>query len=47
MLINSETGSGKTLAFLLPIMNTLFHYKDKQGVRPGGSKFKMTKNTQD
>ena len=33
MILTSETGSGKTLSYLLPVLNQLFHYKDKLGLK--------------
>jgi superfamily II DNA/RNA helicase len=47
LILTSETGSGKTLSYLLPIMNQLFHYKDKHAKKAKTSKFKLTKETED
>lgn len=44
MILTSETGSGKTLTYLLPILNQLFHYKDKH---PRNPKFRLTKSTEE
>ena len=47
LILTSETGSGKTLAYLMPIMNNLFHYKDKIGNSSKSPKFRLTKETED
>lgn len=46
LILTAETGSGKTLTYLMPIMNQLFHYKDK---RPNlkKPKFHLTKANED
>jgi Rad3-related DNA helicase len=47
MLLTSETGSGKTLAYLLPIMNSLLHYKDKLQKKSGDARIKINKDNED
>ena len=44
--MTSETGSGKTLTYLLPILNQLFHYKDKRPHK-ANPRFRLTKDTED
>jgi superfamily II DNA/RNA helicase len=38
MVITSEAGSGKSLSYLLPIINSLYKYKD---LKPENSHFVM------
>ncbi len=45
LILTSETGSGKTLTYLLPILNQLMHYKDKQ--KAAAPRFKLTKENED
>jgi len=45
--MTAESGSGKTLAYLLPIMNQLFHFKDKTNVAERGLRFRMNKSNEE
>jgi superfamily II DNA/RNA helicase len=46
MILTAETGSGKTLTYLLPVLNQLFHYKDKKhGQSP--PRFRLTKENEE
>ena len=47
MILTAETGSGKTLTYLLPVLNQLFHYKDKKPNLLHLSRFKLTKENED
>ncbi len=47
MILTAETGSGKTLTYLLPVLNQLFHYKDKKPNLLHPSRFKLTKDNED
>lgn len=46
MIIHSENGSGKTLAYLLPVMNDLNHFKDKQVVKELGGQIDTQEDQQ-
>lgn len=45
LVLTSETGSGKTLAYLLPVLNGLFHYKDRS--QQGSPRFRLNRDTED
>ena len=47
MILTAETGSGKTLAYLLPVLNQLFHYKDKRPNLLHPPRFKLTKDNEE
>jgi superfamily II DNA/RNA helicase len=47
MIMTSETGSGKTLAYLLPILNQLFHHKDKTNAGEKAARFRMNKGNEE
>lgn len=46
LILTSETGSGKTLTYLLPILNQLFHYKEKKPHK-SNPRFRLTKENED
>jgi superfamily II DNA/RNA helicase len=46
MIITAESGSGKTLSYLMPVINDLNNYKDKEESNAGYYKFKKESEEQ-
>ena len=47
LILTAETGSGKTLTYLLPVLNQLFHHKDKRPNLINPPRFKLTKDNEE